>query len=122
LIRYLWLDRYYDQRQTFPKIKGSYLKELPVYNLEGADEAKQATATRIAVQAQTLTELYGSIRSAADPQREVVLRRMLAAAERGLNAQVYELYGLDVEDVQIVEGQADVEELLATTLEFADAE
>lgn len=121
LIRHLWLDRYYDQRQTFPKIKGSYLKKLPVFDLERADEAKQAAAARIAAQAQALSELYASMRSAADPQREVLLRRRAAAAERALNAQAYELYGLDSDDVQLVEGQADVEELLAMTLELADA-
>lgn len=30
LIRCLWVDRFYDQRRTFPKIKGSYLKQLPI--------------------------------------------------------------------------------------------
>ena len=30
LLRALWIGRFYDQRQTFPKIKGTYLKELPI--------------------------------------------------------------------------------------------
>ncbi len=30
LLRTYWLNRFYDQRRTFPKIKGTYLGELPV--------------------------------------------------------------------------------------------
>jgi hypothetical protein len=30
LLRVYWLSRFYDQRRTFPKIKGSYLGELPI--------------------------------------------------------------------------------------------
>jgi hypothetical protein len=121
LIRHLWLDRYYDQRDTFPKIKGTYLEKLPIFDLDGADESKQATAARIADQAKTLTELYATLRGATDSQKETLQRRLAAVSERRLNADVYELYGLSVEDVQLVEGQADVEELLATTLELANA-
>lgn len=28
--KFFWLKKYYDQRESFPKIKGSYLKEIPV--------------------------------------------------------------------------------------------
>jgi hypothetical protein len=30
LLRTYWLSRFYDQRRTFPKIKGTYLEELPI--------------------------------------------------------------------------------------------
>jgi hypothetical protein len=30
IIKFYWTKKYYDQRQTFPKIKGTYLKELPI--------------------------------------------------------------------------------------------
>ncbi len=30
VIRYYWGKKFYDQRQTFPKIKGTYLKEIPI--------------------------------------------------------------------------------------------
>lgn len=30
LLRAIWVGRFYDQRQTFPKIKGTYLKDLPI--------------------------------------------------------------------------------------------
>jgi hypothetical protein len=30
LFRVLWMGRFYDQRKTFPKIKGTYLKQMPI--------------------------------------------------------------------------------------------
>ncbi|MGE0932556.1 Eco57I restriction-modification methylase domain-containing protein [Peijinzhouia sedimentorum] len=32
ITKYYWLKMFYDQRQTFPKIKGTYLKEIPLPN------------------------------------------------------------------------------------------
>ncbi len=32
ITRYYWSKKFYDQRQTFPKIKGTYLKEIPIPN------------------------------------------------------------------------------------------
>jgi hypothetical protein len=39
--------------------------------------------------------------------------------ERDLNANVYELYGFDANDVRLLEGQSDVEALLEASLELA---
>jgi type I restriction-modification system DNA methylase subunit len=121
LIRYIWLDRYYDQRETFPKIKGTYLKELPIVDPRTAGEEQQAIVTRIAQVAESLTDLYGAARKERDPQAEMLIRRRIAASERELNAKVYELYGLDADDVQLLEGQSDVEVLLEASLELAAA-
>ena len=39
LLRGYWVQRFYDQRRTFPKIKGTYLKKLPI--------CKTTQATRV---------------------------------------------------------------------------
>ncbi len=38
LVRAYWLDHFYDQRRTFPKIKGTYLKQLPIYRTAPTDK------------------------------------------------------------------------------------
>jgi hypothetical protein len=38
-----------------------------------------------------------------------------------LNAKVYELYGLDADDVQLLEGQSDVGVLLEASIELASS-
>jgi hypothetical protein len=117
LIRYLWLDRYYDQRETFPKIKGAYLKELPIATVEEGDDGRDERAGRIAEHAEALSQLYREL-AATDPRSEVIIRRRIGAIERDLDLQVYALYGLDEDDVELLEGQADVESLLAASLEL----
>ena len=37
LMRMYWTAKYYDQRSTFPKIKGTYLKELPIRTINVSD-------------------------------------------------------------------------------------
>jgi hypothetical protein len=120
LIRQLWLDRYYDQRETFPKIKGAYLKELPIAAIREGDDALEERAGRIAEHAEALTQLYGELPD-ADPRAEVILRRRIAAIERDLDLQVYALYGPDDNDIQLLEGQTDVESQLAASLELTTA-
>jgi hypothetical protein len=34
VVKAFWLERFWDQRRTFPKIKGTYLKELPIPRLD----------------------------------------------------------------------------------------
>ena len=121
LIRFLWLDRYYDQRQLFPKIKGAFLKELPIFDPRGANDERLDLAAGVAQLADSLTGLYARVRVERNPQTASILRRRIAASERELNARVYELYDLSDDDIQLLEGQSDVEILLEASLEVAAA-
>jgi type I restriction-modification system DNA methylase subunit len=51
LIRAFWLARFYDQRRTFPKIKGSYLEMLPIKALSGSADKNIATGLEARVTA-----------------------------------------------------------------------
>jgi hypothetical protein len=53
------------------------------------------------------------------PQAGTHLRRRITANERELNTNVYELYGLNGDDVQLLQGQNNVEVLLEANLELA---
>jgi hypothetical protein len=71
LLRAFWLCRFYDQRRTFPKIKGSYLEELPIRLPKSSDE--NATARKIA-------KLVGKMLKLREQHHDlpIVLRRKLA--------------------------------------------
>jgi len=45
LVRAYWSNRFYDQRRTFPKIKGTYLEELPIKVVKS--KAEKATSVQI---------------------------------------------------------------------------
>ncbi len=87
VIRCFWLNRFKDDRNMFPKIKGEYLKLLPIPNAS-------------AEQQKTVEQLVDRILAAKarDAAADV------SAWEREIDQLVYALYGLTPEEIQIVEG------------------
>jgi hypothetical protein len=86
VVRFFWLNTFRDDRKTFPKIKGEYLKLLPICNptIDGHD---------------ALVALVDRILKAkrADAAADT------AALEREIDEWVYRLYGLTAEEIKIVE-------------------
>ncbi len=84
-VRFYWTNRFRDDRKTFPKIKGEYLKLIPI------PEASESEADLVAAVVNVLTTTthhfakHPEAQSARDPL-------MLAYWERVLNGLVYELY------------------------------
>jgi hypothetical protein len=58
-LRSYWLDRFYDQRTTFPKIKGTYLKQLPFPS--ASEAAQQAIRSHVDSLIRLTTELDRSL-------------------------------------------------------------
>jgi hypothetical protein len=86
-IRFFWLNKFRDDRKTFPKIKGEYLKLLPLPR--SSPEKRSA-----------IVKLVGKIVAAkqANPAADTL------ALEHEIDQQVYALYGLTPEEIAIVEG------------------
>ncbi len=87
-LRSYWLDRFYDQRTTFPKIKGTYLKQLPFPR--ASEDAQETIRSHVDSLIKLTTELD---RSSTDAGRRQV-ERAIAAHERELDERVAMLFGL----------------------------
>ncbi len=83
-----WLDHFYDQRNTFPKIKGTYLKKLPLPAPPTTDELDGVVRT--ATELVRLTEAIGE--SSGDERQRLL--RGAASQEVVLDRLVADLYGL----------------------------
>ncbi|MDX6765597.1 MAG: TaqI-like C-terminal specificity domain-containing protein [Candidatus Methylacidiphilales bacterium] len=84
-VRFFWTNRFRDDRKTFPKIKGEYLKLIPIAS------ATDREADVVIVLVDVLTLLNGHF--AANPSAQTTRDPlMLAYWERVLNGLVYELY------------------------------
>ncbi|MGA2545784.1 MAG: TaqI-like C-terminal specificity domain-containing protein [Rectinemataceae bacterium] len=91
LIGYYWEKNFYDQRDTFPKIKGTYLKELPIPLL--IDKGRQQPlAEAISSVARTI------VSKKVDPAADITL------LDAEIDSLVYSLYGLTEEEIAVVEG------------------
>lgn len=89
VIRYYWLCRFYDNKETFPKIKKAPLHSIPI---KRCDLVKQEVFTTIVDRILAAKQ----VNPAADT----------SALEREIDQQVYALYGLTPEEIAIVEGAA----------------
>ncbi len=102
----LWLERFYDRRRTFPKVKGTYLKLLPVRRLNEGDRSDQAFHARMVMLVEQMMELHRHHAAARTPQEKTALERQIAATDAEIDRLVYELYGLTEDEIKIVEGTA----------------
>jgi hypothetical protein len=95
-LRSYWLDRFYDQRTTFPKIKGTYLKRLP---LPPATEDAQRT---IRSHVDSLIKLVAERDHTSTDAGRRQVERAIAAHERELDERVAMLFGLGSDETEIL--------------------
>ena len=84
-IRALWVDQYWDQRGTFPKVKGSYLKELPVF---------PPIDDRVARLAKRLVRLAADLGTATQAGERTRIGREIEGLETQLDKAVADGFGL----------------------------
>lgn len=104
LLRLLWTDRYYDKRNTFPKIKGTFLKQLPIRRIEFSVNADRGCHDRMVALVESMLSLHKQLASANTGHEKTALQRQIDATDRQIDQLVYELYGLTDEEIRIVEG------------------
>lgn len=102
LLGFLWRERFYDKRGTFPKIKGTYLKLLPIK--ETKNQSDVAKHDRMVSLVERMLELVPKRREEKNPQLAAQLDAQIAATDRQIDRLVYDLYGLTEEEIQLVEG------------------
>ena len=104
LLRTLWVGRFYDQRLTFPKIKGTYLKELPIAFPDLSAAADRARHDRLVGLVDKMLALTTKLRAAKTDAERQALQNAVTATDQQIDALVYELYGLTPEEIALVEG------------------
>ena len=100
LLQAFWLARFYDQRRTFPKIKGTYLKELPVPSAAIDDVARQQP---LIVRVDQMLSLRKRLADVNTPHEKQTIERQITATDNQIDRLVYELYGLTDDEIRIVE-------------------
>lgn len=100
-LRAYWLDRYYDQRQTFPKVKGTYLKQLPLPTFP--DDGSSSSIAGVARELVQLVEEEG--KADAGPEK-LRIKRAVLAKELELDDLVAHQYGLTISEAEALTGAA----------------
>ncbi len=107
LLQTFWISRFYDQRKTFPKIKGTYLKKLPIRTIDFTDPADVARHDRMVSLVEQMLALHRRQPEAKTPQATRLLQQQIDLTDQAIDALVYELYGLTEDEIAIIEGADD---------------
>lgn len=103
-IRNYWKQTYYDLRTTFPKIKGSYLEELPIRKINFNCDEEIILSDKIIYAVDQMLDAKKQISKAKTESDKEYLEKKCSAIDRQIDQLVYELYGLTEEEIKIVEG------------------
>ncbi len=84
----------------------SYLERLPIRTIDFDDPEDAARHDKMVALVERMLELHKKLAAATIPADKELYRRQIEATDRQIDALVYELYGLSVEDIGIVERQS----------------
>lgn len=99
MMRFYWLKRFYDHRITFPKVKGTYLKELPIKKFDTSSDLVRC----IEKNAEWLSGNIAKVASLNLETERRILEQKLAIAENELDRAVYELYAISKAQINSIE-------------------
>jgi hypothetical protein len=101
-IAYYWKGNFSDLRQTFPKIKGSYLEKLPIPEIFEKQEKQYNEVVKLTTQ---ILNLIKELKNTTLPEKVEQLKHRIEYSEDKINEIVYELYGLTEEEIRLIEKQ-----------------
>ena len=103
-IQKYWTTNFYDMRQTFPKIKGSYLEKLPIPSLDLTNkEHKQAHDTLVTL-VENMLQTQKDQRNAKSEQDKNLFQQKITMLDKKIDNLVYKLYNLTEDEIKIIEG------------------
>ncbi len=93
-----------DRKQTFPKIKGNQIAQLPIRPIDCSQVGDIEKHDRMVSLVDKMLALVPKRRTEANPQAAAQLDMQISATDRQIDRLVYELYGLTEDEIALVEG------------------
>ena len=104
VLRWFWLQSFYDQKDTFPKVKKDALLAIPVANINFSDPAQKAQHDRLVQLVEAMLKTKAQVSTAKTDSDRTYLADKCAGLDRQIDQLVYELYDLTEEEIALVEG------------------
>lgn len=101
--RWFWLQQFFDQKETFPKVKKDSLLSLPVPRLDLKNPADKSRHDKLVSLVEKMLTLMPGLRAATSEREKSALQNAVSATDRQIDELVYDLYGLTPEEIALVE-------------------
>ena len=92
-----------EKGRVLAQVKPTILNQLPIRTIDFSNSSDEDKHDRIVSLVETMLDLHKKLPDARTPQGKTLIERQIEAADRGIDALVYELYGLTDEEIRIVE-------------------
>ncbi len=102
--RWYWEHCFFDQKETFPKVKKDSLLSFPIPRLDSGKAEDYEHHDRIVSLVDKMRCLMPGLRMAKSESEKQTLQNAVDATDREIDQLVYELYGLTKEEIALVEG------------------
>jgi hypothetical protein len=103
ITRRLWLERFYDQRRTFPKIKGRYLEDLPMPIIAATASDDHSPHDKMVQFVEQVLESNKKLAGAQTEREKSFYENKRGTLERQIDEIVYSLFDLNAGEIDVVE-------------------
>ena len=98
-----WFRAFYDQKETFPKIKKDALLSIAIPRINFSDPADKQKHDEIVAKVEAMLEAKKQLADAKTDKDKNYYEAKCSGLDRQIDRLVYELYGLTEEEIKIVE-------------------
>lgn len=103
LIKKYWMERFYDHRKTFPKIKGTYLKLLPIRIIDFTNSTDKSQHDRMVSLVEQMLNLHEQLNESSTSIDKDKIQKKIDDIDQEIDQLVYELYGLTDDEIELIE-------------------
>ena len=104
-LAWYWRRSFFDQKETFPKIKKDALLSIPIPQLDFSKSADKSRHAKLVSLVEKMLEAKNHLATAKTDGDKDFYENKCDALDRQIDALVYELYGLTDAEIKIVEGE-----------------
>ena len=103
-LQWFWVQQFFDQKETFPKVKKDALLSLPIPKLDLAAPEQKKQHDRLVALVDKMLLLTPALRLAKNDAERRAVENALARTDHDIDQLVYQLYALTPEEIALVEG------------------
>ncbi len=103
LIAFYFLKTSSDTKQTFPKIKGYQIEQLPIHTIDFSNPHEKKMHDDLVAMVEQMLELQKKYHSARLEQDKKLYKTQIDLLDQQIDSLAYKLYGLTEEEIKIIE-------------------
>ena len=99
-----FIRSYFDEAtKSFPQIKVSQLRMLPIRTINFSSHADKSTHDRMVSLVEAMLDLHKRLEKVKTEHEKTALKRQIQAIDKQIDDLVYQLYGLTDKEINIIE-------------------